>query len=307
MVVVDGADKLREGAKVELDHARSAQAGAGARAAARRPKRGPRGERPPGERPRRRKSDGEAAPTAPRRAEPERDESVTPVHPAAGRDHAADGRDPARRHRRVSRAAAVRAARGRLPDDPGGHALSGREPRRDDLVDHRAARAPVRADAGLEPDVVDELGRRVGDHAAVQPRSSRSTSPSRRCRRRSTRRQLPADRPAEPADLQQGQSRRHADPHARAHVEDAAAAEARGPGRHARSRRRSRSCPAWVSSASAAASGPRCASRSIRRRSPRTACRSTTCARRSPTPTPTRRRAASTARRAPRPSTPTTS
>ena len=45
--------------------------------------------------------------------------------------------------------------------------------------------------------------------------------------------QLPADRPAEPADLQQGQSGRHADPDARADVEDAAAAEARGPRRHA--------------------------------------------------------------------------
>ena len=41
---------------------------------------------------------------------------------------------------------------------------------------------------GPEPDVVDELRRRVGDHAAVQPRAARSTSPSRKCRRRSTRR-----------------------------------------------------------------------------------------------------------------------
>ena len=53
-----------------------------------------------------------------------------------------------------------RAARGRLPDDPGGDALSGREPGRDDVVGHRAARAPVRPDAGPEPDVVDQLGRR---------------------------------------------------------------------------------------------------------------------------------------------------
>ena len=69
-----------------------------------------------------------------------------------------------------------------------------------DLVDHRAARAPVRPDAGPQADVVDELRRRVGDHAAVQPRARRSTSPSRRCRRRSTPASnlLPADLPAPP-------------------------------------------------------------------------------------------------------------
>ena len=70
--------------------------------------------------------------------------------------------------RRLSAAADVGAARGRLPDDPGDHALPGRQPRRDDDVGDGAARAPVRPDAGTEPDVVDELGRRVGDHAAVQ-------------------------------------------------------------------------------------------------------------------------------------------
>ncbi len=120
-------------------------------------------------------------------------------------------------------------------------------------------------------------------------------------------RQLPAGRPADAADLQQGQSGRHADHDAGADVEDAAAAEDRGPRRHAArdealaaARRR-----AW--SASAAASGRRCASRPTRRRWRRTACRSTTCAPRSATPTPTRPRAASTARRAPRRSTPTTS
>ena len=74
--------------------------------------------------------------------------------------------------------------------------------------------------------------------------------------------QLPAARPAGAADLQQGQSGRRADPHAGAHLEDAAAAAGAGPGRHARSRRRSRSCRASAWSASAAASGRRCASRS---------------------------------------------
>ena len=42
-----------------------------------------------------------------------------------------------------------------------------------------------------------------------------------------------AGRPADPADLQQGQPGRRADPHARADLEDAAAAEGPGPGRHA--------------------------------------------------------------------------
>ena len=44
---------------------------------------------------------------------------------------------------------------------------------------------------------------------------------------------FPADRPADAADLQQGQPGRHADHHAGADVEDAAAAEARGSRRHA--------------------------------------------------------------------------
>ena len=185
-------------------------------------------------------------------------------------------------HRRLPRAAALGAAGGRLPDDPGRHALSGREPGRDDVVDHRAARAPVRADAGAEPDVVDELRRRVGDHAAVQPR------PVARRRRAGSaggdqrRRQPAADRPAAAADLQQGQSGRHADPDAgasrrrRCRCRRCRTWSTRG------SRRRSRSCPASAWSASAAASGRPCASRPIRRRSPRTASTSTTCARRSP-------------------------
>ena len=136
-------------------------------------------------------------------------------------------------HRRLSRAAALGAARGRLPDDPGGDVLSRRQPRRDDVVGHRAARAPVRPDAGPEPDVVDELRRRLGDHAAVQPRALARRRRAGGAGGDQRVGQLPADRPADPADLQQGQSGRHADPDARAHLEDAAAAEARGPRRHA--------------------------------------------------------------------------
>ena len=79
-------------------------------------------------------------------------------------------------------------------------ALSGREPRGDDVVGHGAARAPVRPDAGPR--------RRCRRRAPAAPRSSRcsstldltSTSPSRKCRRRSTPagNLLPADLPAPP-------------------------------------------------------------------------------------------------------------
>ena len=211
-------------------------------------------------------------------------------------------------HRRLPRAAAVGAAGGRLPDDPGRHALSGREPGRDDLVDHRAARAPVRPDAGPEADVVDELRRRVGDHAAVQPRA-----PARRRRagsaggdQRGGATSCPRDLPKPPIYNKVNPGRR-ADPHARAHVEDDAADASPGPRRHApraedlaASRRGPRQHQRRPAAGGAHPGQPEGA----RRVRPR---RSTTCARRSPTPTSTRPRAASTARRARRPSTPTTS
>ena len=59
-------------------------------------------------------------------------------------------------------------ARGRLPDHPGADLLSRRQPGGDDLVGHRAARGAVRPDAGPEPDVLDQFGRRLGDHPAVR-------------------------------------------------------------------------------------------------------------------------------------------
>ena len=230
MVVVDGTDKLREGAKVELT-TREVQAAPAAKA------RPPRGERPPGSGAATR---GPAAREGRRLTQPPAsgvrtvpDESVPSIHPAPGRDHAADGRSAARRHRRLPRAAALRVARGRLPDDPGRDALPRGEPRRDGVVGHGAARAAVRPDAGLEPDVVDELRRRIGDHAAVQ---SRALARHRRAGGAGGDQrvgELFADRPSESADLQQGQPGGHADPHAGAHLADAAAAEARGPRGHA--------------------------------------------------------------------------
>ena len=59
-----------------------------------------------------------------------RDEPVAALHPAAGRHVAADARDRARRPRRLPLPAAVGAAAGRLPDDPGADALSRARARR---------------------------------------------------------------------------------------------------------------------------------------------------------------------------------
>ena len=66
----------------------------------------------------------------------------------------------ARRRGRVPAVARLRAAGSRLSDDSGRDVLSRREPGSGRVVDHGAARTPVRPDAGPEPDDVDELGRR---------------------------------------------------------------------------------------------------------------------------------------------------
>ena len=222
-VVVDGLDKLKDGAQIEpID--RSVQAPATPRAA--------KGDGP------RRKAGGEgksgdATPNGiqviqaaiPRAARGSL-ESVAPVHPAAGGDLADDGRRAARGPDRLSRAADRGAAGDRLPDDPGRHALPRREPGGDDVVGHRTARAPVRADAGAEPDVVDELGRRVGDHAAVQPRLDARRRRAGGAGRDQRGSEPAADRPAAAADLQQGQSGGRADPLARRVVGHDPAAEA---------------------------------------------------------------------------------
>ena len=87
-------------------------------------------------------------------------------------------------HARLPAAAGLGAAAGRLPDDPHHHLLSGRQPGGDDELGDGAARAAVRSAAGPGADVVDELGRRVGDHAALRAREAARASPSRKCRRR---------------------------------------------------------------------------------------------------------------------------
>ena len=104
-------------------------------------------------------------PTGRRRHEP-----VRPVHPPPDRDVAADGGAAAGRRRRLPATAGLGAAGSGLPDDSGGDVLSGREPGRDGVGGHRAARASVRTGARPEADDVDQLRRGVGHHAAVRPR-----------------------------------------------------------------------------------------------------------------------------------------
>ncbi len=81
---------------------------------------------------------------------------------------------------------------------------------------HDAARAAVRADAVAHADDERLEPRHVADHAAVRRSIATSTPPSRTCRPRSTRRRALAADVARAADVLEEQSRRHADPHARA-------------------------------------------------------------------------------------------
>ncbi len=205
-VVTEGGDRLRDGARVQLPSDRPASArGRPARRVGRR-------RRCVGRRP------AATAPAARRRRRliaahdrrPVRDEPVAPVHPAAGGDLAADGGDRAGRPRRLPVPAAVGAAAGRLPDDPGADALPRRQPRGDGQHRHRAARAPVRPDGRPRADELDQRGGRLDHHAAVHAR------PDARRRRAGgaggdqRRRLAAARRPAGAAGLRQGQPGRRA-------------------------------------------------------------------------------------------------
>ena len=126
---------------------------------------------------------------------------------------AADGRDPAGGHRRLSRAAAVGAAAGRLPDDPGRRrSIPGASPE----VMASSVTAPLERQfgqmPGLDADDVDERRRRVGRSRCSSPSSSTldvaeqevqaainaggDAAAGATCRRRrSTARSIPADAP----------------------------------------------------------------------------------------------------------------
>ena len=110
---------------------------------------------------------------------------------APGRDLAADDRDHAGRPGRAISYLPLSA----LPevDYPTIQVqtfLPGASPRCDDHLGHRAAGTPVRPDAGPQGDVVGQLGRRLGHHAAVrsepQPRRRRTGSAGGDQRRRAT-------------------------------------------------------------------------------------------------------------------------
>ena len=132
---------------------------------------------------------------------------------------------------------------------------------------------------------------RLGHHAAVQP--------DRRHRRRRAGgagghqrgAELPARRSAQPADLQQGQSRRSADDDARADLGHPAAATRSKIWPTPAWRRRSRRSPASAWSPSPAARSRPSASRPTRRSSPPTASASRICAPRWAPPTSNRPRA----------------
>ena len=125
----------------------------------------------------------------------------------------------------------------------------------------------VRPDAEPEPDVLDQFGRRVGDHAAVQPGSQPGYRRAGGAGGDQCGRQSAAVGPAGAADLRQGQSGGRADPDPGADLQDAAA-DRRSRTMPTRGwRRRSRSSLASAWSASAAASVRRCACRSIHARS----------------------------------------
>ena len=98
-------------------------------------------------------------------------ESVAALHRPAGGDGPDDDRDSAGRRAGLSSVACLRPSASRLSDHSGADVLSRRRAGRHDLFHHRAAGAAVRADAGTEPDDLDEFRRQFGRHAAIQPRS----------------------------------------------------------------------------------------------------------------------------------------
>src|SRR5438270_2842690 len=154
----------------------------------------------------------------PRRREParsSRDEHIRTVHPAADRDGAADGGAAGRRHDRLQPVAGGRAADRRLSDDQRQRDATGCQPRDHGVLGGAAARAPVRDTAGGEPDHVVECARDHVDYVAVRPVAQYRRRRLRRAGGDQPGERRPAEKPAEPADLPQGQPGRPADPDSR--------------------------------------------------------------------------------------------
>jgi hypothetical protein len=172
-------------------------------------------------------------------------ESVAAIYSAAGGHLAADGRDHAGGHRglhgncrsRRCRRSTTRPSRCRR-STPARARTWWRPP------SPRRWRSSS-ASAGPEPDDLDQLRRQLRDHAAVFAHLT-STSPSRKCRRPSTRRKVSAVQPARAAGLQQDQSRRRADSDAGHHVDTMPLSKGGRPGRHALAQKfRSSKASAW--------------------------------------------------------------
>src|SRR5690242_13848181 len=97
-----------------------------------------------------------------------RNESVAPIYSAAGGDAAGAARRSPGGNRPVYAIAGFRSAWRSVPHHSGADVLSrgkpvGNGPHRD-----RAAGTAVRRNAGTEPDDLPQLGRGLGDRAAVQ-------------------------------------------------------------------------------------------------------------------------------------------
>src|SRR4029077_6253979 len=110
-----------------------------------------------------------------------------------------------------------------FPNDRSDDILSRSERRRNGLVDHYAARAAVWANQRIGVDEFHQLVWHIDHYFAV-----RAGPPDRRCgagraSRDQCRRRISAAKSAEPAEIQQGQSGRHTDPHAFHHVRQFAA------------------------------------------------------------------------------------
>src|SRR5690606_32413531 len=93
---------------------------------------------------------------------PRGDEHLAPLHPAPGGHLAADGGAAAVGPVRLSAAAGVGTAAGGLPHHPGDDPVPGRQPDGDHQRGHRAAGTPAGPDSRTQPDVVDQLRRRLG-------------------------------------------------------------------------------------------------------------------------------------------------
>ncbi|NCY01513.1 MAG: acriflavine resistance protein B [Planctomycetia bacterium] len=160
------------------------------------------------------------------------DELFPALHPPAGGHVAPDGGAAAGRCGGLPTAPHRGAAAGRLPHHPGAHLPSGSRARGDALRGDGAAGAAVRAGAGPGADDEHELRGLLADHAAVRARPRHRRGDAAGAGGDRGRGGLPAARPAEPADLHQGQPRRRPDPHARPDERHAAADPGAGPRRH---------------------------------------------------------------------------